>query len=416
MLQYLRPKASHFANSWQKLSKASYSVHPDPGRQFYFNRVLDTYAKQDLNILTLRQLVFFGRNLSQEKILTSANYVRRELPIRLARRIRDFQNLPFIIGTNPHIENVYKLYWKAFNEIKKVRQIDNLESNKEFCLQLGELLNEHTSVIPELSLGMAESARYLKKRDIDEFMKKCIFSRISRRVLVEQHVALTDQWQNRSKQDPNQVGIVSSACDARSIVEKCSSLALDATHSYLDSRDFVIPTIMPKIEYEGYPTVKFAYINDHIEFVLFELFKNTFRAAYYNMGKNPDPKHPSALIKVTLSEGRDEVTFRISDQAGGIPISLQEELWSFAKSNDSNKKALSQTKRHITKIEPSSVNNPHVDDLGIGLPLCKTFVEFFGGSLDLVSLPGWGTDVYVKIPKLGTQPERMEFDAQSPEP
>ncbi|KAF9275578.1 hypothetical protein BGZ68_010695 [Mortierella alpina] len=77
--------------------------------------------------ISLRQLVFFGRSMQADKLIKSANYVRTELPIRLAHRIRDFQNLPFIVGTNPHIERVYILYWQAFEALLTIPEVKMLE-------------------------------------------------------------------------------------------------------------------------------------------------------------------------------------------------------------------------------------------------------------------------------------------------
>jgi len=46
--------------------------------------------------------------------------------------------------------------------------------------------------------------------------------------------------------------------------------------------------------------------------------------------------------------------------------------------------------------------------LGIGLPMSNIYAKYFGGSLDIISLDGWGTDVYVRVPKLGTKLEGLE--------
>lgn len=73
-------------------------------KSFYHNEVLDRYVEQSVNPNTVRQLVFFGRHMTDDRLIKSANYVRKEITIRLAHRIRDFQKLPFIVGTNPHIE------------------------------------------------------------------------------------------------------------------------------------------------------------------------------------------------------------------------------------------------------------------------------------------------------------------------
>ncbi|KAG6378954.1 hypothetical protein JVT61DRAFT_13240 [Boletus reticuloceps] len=38
--------------------------------------------------------------------------------------------------------------------------------------------------------------------------------------------------------------------------------------------------------------------------------------------------------------------------------------------------------------------------IGLGLPMSNIFATYFGGSLELVSLDGWGTDVFLRLPKL----------------
>jgi pyruvate dehydrogenase kinase 2/3/4 len=58
---------------------------------FYDSQIIQQYAIKETKRVTLRQLTVFGRSLTKEKLLKSANYVREELPIRLAHRIRDFQ-------------------------------------------------------------------------------------------------------------------------------------------------------------------------------------------------------------------------------------------------------------------------------------------------------------------------------------
>jgi len=35
--------------------------------------------------------------------------------------------------------------------------------------------------------------------------------------------------------------------------------------------------------------------------------------------------------------------------------------------------------------------------LGFGLPMSRLYAQYFGGSLDLFSLDGWGSDVLLKL-------------------
>jgi pyruvate dehydrogenase kinase 2/3/4 len=67
--------------------------------------------------------VFFGRSMNEERLITvrleehcssswisqvlqSANYVRTELPVRIAHRIRDLQSLPYVVVTQEGLAKV----------------------------------------------------------------------------------------------------------------------------------------------------------------------------------------------------------------------------------------------------------------------------------------------------------------------
>ncbi|KAF9272556.1 hypothetical protein BGZ68_002321, partial [Mortierella alpina] len=80
------PKAAAAARATPAMTSAylvkRFYTPPPPAKQhFYQNRILDPYVSQPANPITLRQLVFFGRNMQADKLIKSANYVRTELPI-----------------------------------------------------------------------------------------------------------------------------------------------------------------------------------------------------------------------------------------------------------------------------------------------------------------------------------------------
>jgi len=72
-------------------------------------------------------MVAFGKDIDERKLLSSANFVRQELPVRIAHRIRDLQNLPFSVGLNPRIESVYTSYLEAFERIRGFPLVKTLE-------------------------------------------------------------------------------------------------------------------------------------------------------------------------------------------------------------------------------------------------------------------------------------------------
>lgn len=124
--------------------------------------------------MTLKTLLGFGRandaqdatstttttpSLNQphdlEMNLEVACYARKELPVRLARRVKSIQRLPFIVGTNPYIKRVYKLYYDSFQAITACAdEIRDKEDLDRFAAVLQGLVESHADVIPMLSQGM----------------------------------------------------------------------------------------------------------------------------------------------------------------------------------------------------------------------------------------------------------------------
>jgi len=308
-------------------------------------------VNQTVTPITLRQLVFFGRNMQEDKLFKSANYVRTELPVRLAHRIRDFQNLPFIVGTNPHIEQVYDLYWQAFDKLRQVPEIHTLEANDRFCELVKGLLNDHLVVIPQLALGIMESSKHIEGTVVDQFMNKMLRSRISRRVLAEQHISLTANFNspNHMMTDRGYIGIIYTHCNPREIVERTTLLAAETCRR--QQQDFVrscqaaaaaaggsegdegqaLAKEPPKVVLDGSIDAEFAYIPDHIEYILYELLKNSMRFVMLN-GKVDPVTGELPPIQITVCEGKEDITFRVSDRGGGIPPAMESHLWSYSQS------------------------------------------------------------------------------------
>lgn len=269
---------------------------------FYKNRILEKYSKKDPNVVTLKQLILFGRQCHNlDKLLVSANYVRQELPIRLAHRISMFQQLPFVVGTNPYIERVYNEYWEAFDVFRQVDTINSLEDNNKYCGLIQQMLNRHKPIVPYLVQGIHESQNMLDGKHLNKFMNETLQSRLSRRVLAEQHIALTKAFS--STPNKNLIGIVNNSCDAYSIIKNCVTYC---DSMFMDTFD----RLPPKVVIDGVLNATFVFIPQHIETVLIELIKNSMRFTY-NHCKNLKELPP---IHVTVGQGDGRIMFRVSDK------------------------------------------------------------------------------------------------------
>ena len=131
---------------------------------------------------------------------------------------------------NPHLAYVYDLYVRAFERFRRVPEIRSLEDNDKYCKILEETLQEHATVIPRLAIGVLEVHGLMQPEETDKFMNTLLRSRISRRVIAEQHIALTEtfhspwhfpQAQPNNDYPAESVGEIFLRCNAKEIIEHC---------------------------------------------------------------------------------------------------------------------------------------------------------------------------------------------------
>ena len=152
-------------------------------------------------------------------LLRSGQFLQKELPVRLARRLKDMQNLPFIVGMNPYVKSVYSLYRRSFEELARFPLISSLAQEREYTAMLTGLVEEHKDVIPILSKGMMECKRYISPAAVKVFLDRKIHDRIGIRVLAEQHIAL------HSDNHAGYAGIINTRLNPTSLIQSVGKSA-----------------------------------------------------------------------------------------------------------------------------------------------------------------------------------------------
>ncbi|KAK1539676.1 uncharacterized protein CCOS01_00990 [Colletotrichum costaricense] len=408
-----------------------------------------TWVVREARPISLRQLMVFGRSLTESRLLSSANYVRTELPTRIAHRIRDMQQLPYVVVTNPHIKEVYELYNNAFDTFRKIKEIKTLEDNERFCQIISGMLKAHLTVIPKLSMGILESRGSMDAKDLDKFMNTVLRSRISRRVIAEQHLALTETYHSpwfspgAKLSESEFIGEVFIKCIAKDVIERCTRAVQSLARS-----TYGHDVQVPEIKVEGHLESSFPYILSHLEYIIGELLRNSVQAVIErrqrsnkdnnnNKAKDAD-NNPPPPIEVTICEAQQHVIIRISDQGGGIPREELPYLWSFSKGPQSQRRlenlgrvpklAATMQELHVSDElgradmkTPNNHSHAHTHGnslasmtsrppdlrLGMGLPLSRVYAEYWAGSLELHSLEGYGVDAFLQISKLGNKNEQL---------
>ncbi|KAJ5379494.1 hypothetical protein N7509_012613 [Penicillium cosmopolitanum] len=425
------------SRSAERLSRCApkprfYSGGPPPWRPVSALDQYDDSESSDLIIrpISLRQLTFFGRTLTEPRLISSANYVRTELPTRLAHRLRDIQQLPYVIVSNPHLSPVYELYYKAFERFRVVPEICSLDDNDRFCDILRQTLKEHLVIIPNLAMGVLECQELMPPDDMDRFMNTLLRARISRRVIAEQHLALTDTFNSpwhfpdsheRTDMNADFVGEVFLKCKAKEVVERCGKVAQELMRQTSQSAQ------IPAINVRGHVDATFPYILSHLEYIIGELLRNSVQAV---VEKYHDSSSPPPPIEVLVCETPQHVIMRISDQGGGIPREILPYLWSFSKGprtqtrleNPGKVPAMAATMQelkvsererkhdretwHEGSLDTLTSRHPNLR-LGMGLPMSRVYAEYWAGSLELHSLEGYGVDAFLQISKLGNKNEQV---------
>lgn len=412
-------------------------------QHFYQNEILMRYSQQSPHPVSLRQLAGYGKTLTRQKIIDSANFVRLELPIRLALRIRDLQTLPFGVVNNFHLAQVYESYYHSFDIFRKIPKIQSTADNQRFCEKISSMLDDHVFNLPHLMMGALEVLiqNNLGGIDLDSFMGTMLRSRISRRLIIEQHLSLTDIYKTEpyTTKPPDFIGEIFQNCVAVDHLQQ--------VHEKLkvSMGDMVEKELMPDLQIDGDLNTSFPFIVPHLHYLLGEILRNSLVATIKFHG--PEIKEKLPPIKVTIVNNKKGLVLRISDQGGGMGINNLEGVWSFAKLPDVSRKSLAnfhqipglRVNSHI-KSQPGEltaseemfnqtslmdvtnspsekkstlsnlIERPHQFHLGLGLPMCKVYANYWNGDILMECLEGYGSDTCLTLSKLGYHSNVIQLD------
>jgi len=126
------------------------------------------------------------------------------------------------------------------------------------------------TVIPNLSLGLSISSPYLPPDTLDSFMRRMLVSRISRRVLAQHHLALSDTFMGKKStrytDSEPRVGIIYTGLDVRKSIEKGARLLKQRPLDVEDEcKGIEYGLASPEVQIEGDLETKFSYIREHLE-------------------------------------------------------------------------------------------------------------------------------------------------------
>ncbi|KAI0882529.1 mitochondrial branched-chain alpha-ketoacid dehydrogenase kinase-domain-containing protein [Annulohypoxylon maeteangense] len=432
-------------------------------------RLMDTirhYSNFPATGVSLRQMVQFGERPSIGTLFRASQFLAEELPIRLAHRVQELTHLPDGLSEMPSVRKVQDWYAQSFEEIinlgrpelsrdvkdrllnpgkfsngrasllsettpnpsiregqyasapptqiglgtngKKYQaarryfaMVDDTGDwppelqayNSKFAQTLHKIKRRHDGVVTTMAQGILEYKRRRQRMQIDNniqsFLDRFYMSRIGIRMLIGQHIALTDQSHHR---DPTYVGIICTRTNVRDLAQEAIENARFVCEDHYGLFE------APKIQLVCNPDLNFMYVPGHLSHMLFETLKNSLRAVVETHGQD---KQEFPVTKVIVAEGREDITIKITDEGGGIPRSAIPLVWTYMYTT------VDRTPNLDPDFDKSDFKAP-MAGFGYGLPISRLYARYFGGDLKLISMEGYGTDVYLHLNRLSSSSEPLQ--------
>ncbi|KAF5901228.1 pyruvate dehydrogenase kinase, isozyme 4, partial [Clarias magur] len=314
---------------------------------------------------------------------TSFIFLRQEIPVRLANIMKEIDLLPDkLIGT-PSVQLLHSWYTQSLMELVDFLEKDPEDKNVlgKFTEALINVRNRHNNVVPTMAQGVLEYKEAfgvdpVTNQNVQYFLDRFYTSRISTRMLINQHSLIFSGSTNPAH--PKHIGSIDPNCDVVEVVKDAyESSRMLCDQYYLMSPEVEIEQVNSKDPSEP---VNMVYVPSHLYHMLFELFKNAMRATV-ETHENSTYLPP---IKVRVSLGYEDLTIKMSDRGGGVPLRKIERLFSYM---------------YTTAPSPVTDNarNAPLAGFGYGLPISRLYARYFQGDLQLYSMEGYGTSAVIYL-------------------
>lgn len=273
---------------------------------------------------------YLDKHMATERILMQvASFIRKEMPIRLACRIQDLDQVP-MMRDMPSVQAVKNTYIQSFLELIEQPKIRTPQHEQAFAGLLENLYIKHSNILTQMARGAYELREAVKAGKIQgntqdgqlefermdechEFLDRFYMSRIGIRVLAGQYLSL------RSEPLPTYVGMICSHTSPYEVVERAiHDVTQMCERQYGEA---------PDVEIQGCLHLTFPYIPSHLHYILLELLKNAMRAT---MEKHAEvDRYPPVTVIIADGTENEDVVIKVADEGGGICRSQVDKIWSY---------------------------------------------------------------------------------------
>lgn len=217
---------------------------------------IDYYSRFSPSPLSMKQFLDFGSGENAcEK--TSFAFLRQELPVRLANIMKEINLLPDNLLKTPSVRLVQSWYMQSLKDIIefKEKDADDEKVTYDFTDAVIKIRNRHNDVIPTMAQGVVEYKETygtdpIVSQNVQYFLDRFYMSRISIRMLLNQHTLLFGGKVRVNPAHPKQIGSIDPHCSVTEVVRDAYENARNlCDRYYMNSPELVLEEFNGKCLY-----------------------------------------------------------------------------------------------------------------------------------------------------------------------
>ena len=290
---------------------------------------VNSMASRKSTPLSLHNMYLYAlsgnNNSSRCQRLRNAQFLHRELAIRIAQRAKELEDLPGGMAGTQHVQFIRGIYEGYVDAMLDHPPPTTKELDSSFTELLRGMVLNRDSIPHGVNLGLLSLkddrretlSRSLKDR-IDEALYKFFMARVGLRFLTEHHIACDPNT-------PNSKGLIDNKCDP---VKECEAVIVEVRKAMLKDHgacpDLTLlrPILRGKagkgqhnVAPSSPPPSTITYVPTHLRYMLTELLMNSSLATIRAHSSSSSSSSSLPPVTIVVVFGDEDLTIKVSDRA-----------------------------------------------------------------------------------------------------
>jgi pyruvate dehydrogenase kinase 2/3/4 len=381
---------------------------------YLYNKIFDYGLKRvsHLNFVDMLRMIHMKNS---NRIKLTSTYIYNEVPIRLAQRVKDLNELPYGLSKNHSVNKVREWYLQSFMDIVEHPVPVVIDEMYKFKEVIEKIHDRHASTLTTMSRGIYELKKEGLINDINSptiqtFLNRFYTNRTELRILLEQYLSFfvepgKTNCYNKNRglsytNENNEFGTINLECNLVDIINKsihdvqyiCNKNLLD-----VDTMNIITTNINNVNIHQGKcsKVITLPSLEPYLYFIFFEIIKNSVKAVIEKKDVMSERKIYEPSIKISINTiSSTDIIIKIDDNGIGIKNDDIHKIWYYS---------FSTSPIDMAKIiEENDFNITPLSGFGYGLPIADIYMNFLNNSTNNIkinSIYKEGTSVIIFLKK-----------------